>query len=173
MTRGVKLDPDVRAAVIADLRATHGTPEGSVRMISDRHGVPRSTISRIAKDEGLTNEVGHARMQNAIQTRLNGNAEIRAELASRMLRAANRALSDMEASATIYNFGGKDNTYNERTVNRPPTADQRNLMIIAATAIDKHKVLDQYDSDARTGAMLDRWLNAMIGEDQSDEQGNP
>jgi transposase-like protein len=164
--RGVPIEPAVRAAIVADLRATVGTPEGSIRRVAERHGVSRQSIVRIAADEGVSwSDEGRHKVENAVEARRKTNAELRSALAERLLGVANRALSDMDSPAVIYNFGGKDNSYNERTVERPPTADQRNLATIAAIAIDKHKVLDMYDADARSGAMLDRWLGAMIGED--------
>lgn len=169
MGRGIPITPEKRAAIVADLRATMGTADGSIRLVSDRHGVAKSSISRIAQAEGISwTQEGRSIAENAVDQRRKTNAQLRSALAERLLEVANRALSDMNAPAVIYNFGGKDNSYNERTVDRPPTADQRNLATIAAIAIDKHKVLDMYDADARSGAMLDRWLGAMVGEDQND-----
>ncbi|MET7518106.1 hypothetical protein ABZS88_32490 [Streptomyces sp. NPDC005480] len=47
--------------------------------------------------------------------------------------AAERLTEQMRQPAKIYNFGGKDNTYEERDVDEPPTMDKKAL-IIAATA---------------------------------------
>lgn len=105
-----------------------------------------------------------ARMQNAIEaTRLN-LAERRARLAERFVHAAEKALADMESQTwKVFNFGGKDNTFEMRVIDCVPTADQRNLMIIAATAVDKHRALDQYDSDQRDADAVTSWIRAMTG----------
>jgi len=169
MTQGIPMSPGKRAALVADMRATIGTSEGSARLLAQRHGVSKSTVSRTAMQEGISfGQVGRSRVENAIQEHRLTAAERRARLADRFLDNVEQALDDMNTEALIFNFGGKDNTYEARTLPRPPTADLRNLATIAAIFTDKHKMLDQYDSDARSGAMLDRWLNAMIGEDQSD-----
>lgn len=72
----------------------------------------------------------------------------------------------MNSPAVIYNFGGKDNSYNQRVVERPPTGDQRNLMTVAAIALDKHKMLDTYDTQQSISSAVDDWLGAMMGRDQ-------
>lgn len=112
---------------------------------------------------GLSHEAARMATENATNAKMASNAERRAELAERLLSVARQALDDMNQSATIYNFGGKDNTYNEVTVSRPPTGDQRNLMTVAAIAIDKHVVLERIDS-ARSGAVqVDLFIQALSG----------
>lgn len=99
-------------------------------------------------------------------------ADRRSRLAERMIEVAERALDDMESPATVFNFGGKDNTFEARVLPRPPTGDQRNLTIIAATAIDKHKILDHYDSDTRERDALTLWLEHMMPKGTNND-GNP
>lgn len=120
------------------------------------------SVQTIAHDAGVVPDAARAQTNNATEQVRATNAQRRAALAARFLDAAERALDDMESPAKIYNFGGKDNTYNEVAVERPPTADQRNLMIIAATATDKHKVLDQYDS-ATDNADVSKFLEWLGG----------
>jgi hypothetical protein len=158
------ISEDVKAAVLADLRATIGTPEGSHRKVAERRGVSATTVKRLASAHGLTAEEARTKSKNAAEVQRATNAQRREALASRMLDAAEAALNDMRAPATIFNFGGKDNTYNEREVQRPPTGDQRNLMIIAATAIDKHKVLEQFDSAGAAGQQADLLLRLLTGQ---------
>lgn len=166
MTRGIPLTPAVRKALVADIRATMGTPEGGLRKLAERNGVSRSTVSRIAMAEGISwTQEGRSKVEKALDQHKLSSAERRARIAERMLDMVEQAIDDMNQATVVYNFGGKDNSYNERVFNRPPTADQRNLATIVGIFTDKHKMLDQYDSDARSGAMLDRWLTAMIGEE--------
>lgn len=109
-------------------------------------------------------------MQNAIESRQLTMADRRSRLAERMIEVAERALDDMESPATVFNFGGKDNTFEARVLPRPPTGDQRNLTIIAATAIDKYKVLDNYDTDARERDALTLWLEHMMPRGVGDDR---
>lgn len=160
-----RLSEEAREAIRADLRATVGTSNGSTRKVASRHGVSEATTRRIAAEISL--ELGtpesRAKTKNATAATVADMAAQRAEISQRMLAAARRALDDMDSPAKIYNFGGKDNTYNEREVPRPTTADQRNLMIIAATALDKHKMLDGYDASKAAASAVDDWLGAMLG----------
>lgn len=159
--------PDaVRQAIVADARATVGTPDGSVRRIAARHGVSDATVRRACRnieDIAFGTPQARDRLKNAIETRQLTMADRRARLAERFVEVAERALDDMVSPATVFNFGGKDNTFEARVLPRPPTADQRNLAIIAATAVDKHKVLDNYDSDVRDRDALTAWLDHMTG----------
>lgn len=159
--------PDaVRQAILADARATIGTPDGAVRRIAARHGVSDASVRRFIAAEPDIPQLGtpeiRDRMKNAIATRVLTMADRRARLSERWVEVAERALDDMESPATVFNFGGKDNTFEARVLPRPPTADRRNLAIIAATAVDKHKVLDNYDSDARDRDALTVWLEHMM-----------
>lgn len=91
----------------------------------------------------------------------------RAELSQRLLDEARRALDDMHRPAKIYNFGGKDNTYNERTVDEPPVGDRRQLATIAAITLDKHRMLDGYDTDRAAASAVDDWLGHVLGRDKA------
>jgi hypothetical protein len=63
----------------------------------------------------------------------------------------------------VYSFGGRDNTYAERMLSRPDFRGRRDLAQVAKIALDAHKMLDQYDSDAAQAAAVDAWLKSMIG----------
>lgn len=159
-----RISDEVRAAVLADLRQTHGTPEGVLRKVADRHGVSLASVRRIGTAAGACGgEVTRTATENATAAAALTNAQRRERLASRLLDMAERALADMESPATVFNFGGKDNTYNEREMPRPPTADQRNLAIIAGVALDKHKMLEQFDSAGAAGQQADLLLKLLTG----------
>lgn len=112
-----------------------------------------------------------ARTQNATEALRLSLAERRARLAERFIEAAEKALDDMRSTQwKVCNFGGKDNTFAVAQIEFVPTADQRNLMIIAATAIDKHKILDQYDADARDADAVTAWIAGLSGRGKSDKE---
>lgn len=157
-----RLPDEVRAAIAADIRATRGTGAGSLRRIADRHGVAPGTVHTIAKEIDA-DMADRSATENATKACRASMAAQRAELAQMVLDRARRALEDMDSPHTAFNFGGKDNTYNEKDMDKPPTADQRNLAIICATLIDKHKILDTYDAAAAQGSAVDAWLQAMTG----------
>jgi len=64
----------------------------------------------------------------------------------------------------VYAFGGRDNDYNERLLDRPPTTDIRNLMTSFGIALDKHLKLDDHDAEDGDGAAVDRWLAETVGD---------
>lgn len=161
-----RISDAARQAIVADARATAGTPDGTIRRIAARHGVSDATVRRACREAGdvkFGDAATRDQLKNALETRLLTLADRRARLAERFVEVAERALDDMVSPATVFNFGGKDNTFEARVLPRPPTADQRNLAIIAATAVDKHKVLDNYDSDVRDRDALTAWLDHMTG----------
>lgn len=166
-----RLSEEQRLAIEKDLKATHGTREGATRRVADRHGISQSTVRRIQIDLRLApfaDDEVRTVTKNATAALVADNAARRAAIAKRLLDVAERAIDDMGAPAKIYNFGGKDNTYNEREVPRPPTGDQRNLATVAAIALDKHKMLDGYDAQQGMASAVDDWLGAMMGRDKTD-----
>lgn len=160
-----------KAAILHDLRKTFGTIEGTYRAVAGRHGCSPNTVARIARDNELTSESGRAKVQNATKARQAQMAEQRARISEMLLNEAERALQNMHEPHLVFNFGGKDNSYNEKTLPSPPTGDQRNLATIAAIMLDKHKMLDTYDDAAKLMNSVDSWLTAMAGE-RSDESGD-
>lgn len=161
--------PDaVRQAILRDARATIGTPDGSVRRVAARHGVSDATVRRIVKASPDAPQFGDSStrdsLKNAIETRQISMADRRARLAERLIDIAEECANDIQAgSSIVFNFGGKDNTFEMRRVDFVPGAERRNLIITLGTALDKHKMLDNYDSDIRDRDALTAWLDHMTG----------
>jgi hypothetical protein len=132
-----------RDAIIADFAT-----EKARNQIARDHGVGVATVTKIAK------EVGHQFDRSATKdaTRaavLDGKAR-RTLMSHRLLDRAEMALDNMDGPHLVFNFGGSSNTYREHLLDVPPTADQRNLMTMAAIAIDKHLAIDRHDADLGT-----------------------
>jgi len=167
MASARRLTAEERQIVIDEIRRTFGTAEFSTRKVGKVCGVSEGTVRNIAKSIGMPScapdEASREGVKNAIEQAKLNSAARRTSLASRLLDVAERALDDMGRSALVFNFGGKNNTYAERVIEKPTFADQRNLMIIAATAIDKHRILDQYDAVAARASAFDQWLETMAG----------
>ncbi|MET7333289.1 winged helix-turn-helix domain-containing protein [Nonomuraea sp. NPDC005650] len=148
-----------RAEILDDIRAG----EKSARQIARDHGVAQSTVSKLAKDAGIANAFDRSKTKNATEAARADNAALRASTSRRFLEECNRFLDDLHRPHTAWNFGGKDNTYNEKTFDEPPTGDKRNLIVAAATAIDKHLAVERHDNSGESQAAVDLWLQEMTG----------
>jgi transposase-like protein len=153
------IDPETRAAVLADIKA--GLK--SRNSIAREHGVSTTTVSKIARVEHIEQPFSREQTKNATEAAVADAAASRVLLSKRFLAEAHNALDALHQPHTAFNFGGKDNTYNSKALPEPPTGDKRNLMIIAATAADKHMQLDRHDSDTTGLAAVDSWLLFMSG----------
>lgn len=159
-----RISDETRAAVLADLRETLGTPEGALRQVAARHGISMASVRRIGDQAGVSGgELTRTRVENAARAAAATNAQRRERLAARLLDVAERALDDLERPALVFNFGGKDNSYNERELQKPPVADRRNLVTTAAIALDKHVVLERFDSAGAAGQQADLIVKLLTG----------
>ncbi|MEU5838786.1 hypothetical protein ABZ820_34695 [Streptomyces diacarni] len=113
------------------------------------------TVSLIAADLGLS--FNRTATEEATRARSADLAELRTQLAHDLTLDALRLTQQMWEPAVVYNFGGKDNTYAERSVNEPPAGDKRALMAAAGAALDRSLRLvppDPGDGAAEARSML-------------------
>lgn len=111
------------------------------------------TITRLAGELGLSFDREETRQ--ATEAKKADAASRRAALALAMLADAERMREQLWASCKIYNFGGRDNSYNEMTVAEPPFADKLKIMQSVNIAVEKALRLDEYDSgNAAAGVSL-------------------
>lgn len=94
------------------------------------------TISNLAAELGLTFERG-PEVAAATQARTADLAALRAQLALDLTHDAMKLREQLWAPSKVYNFGGKDNTYEEMPVTEPPADAKRALMGTAGMAIDR------------------------------------
>lgn len=137
-----RIPDDKRAAILTDTRA--GTK--SRAQIARDHDVSPQTVGNLAKAANITDAFSRLQTKNATEAAVVDSRARRAMIAARMLTKAVELLDQMDQPHIVFNIGGKDNIYTEHTMSRPPTADLRNLMVTAATAVDKHLALDRHDS---------------------------
>lgn len=155
-----RIEDAKRSEILKDVKAG----QKSRGQIARDHDVSTFTVSKVAKEAGITDAFNREQTENATRAAVADNRALRTELSRRMLEEAKRALDDMHGQYTVFSFGGKDNTYAEKTLPEPPTADKRNLMVIAATAVDKHIVIDRHDSGAGVDeavSLLDRIMGGL------------
>lgn len=158
-----RISDEVKAAVVADLRKTIGTEDGSVRKVAVRHGVGMTTVRDLATKHGLSFAPGpetHARLQNARAT----NAQRREALSARMLARAEKLEASLDEQVYTYSFGGKDGLFSDAWATRPSPSDAKHIMTAAGIALDKHKVLEQFDSAGAAGQQADLLLKLLTGQ---------
>ncbi|MFP8960025.1 hypothetical protein ACLIYP_05550 [Streptomyces nanhaiensis] len=103
------------------------------------------TVSVIAAELGLTFDT--TMTEEATRHRVAQLAERRAILAEALQGDAERLTEQLWQPSKVWNFGGKDNKYAERTVPEPPADAKKNLMAAAGMAIDRSLKLVPPDTD--------------------------
>lgn len=106
-------------------------------------GRGESTVSRIAAEAGLRFD-RHV-VAEAVEAKKIDGAARRAQLQLDALDAAAKLFSQMFAPTKVYNFGGKDNDYNERAVDEPPFRDKRDIATSIKALADTALKLAEYD----------------------------
>jgi hypothetical protein len=122
------------------------------------------TVSHIAKEHGL--EWASQQAAEATRVKVATNREKRATLESRFLDEAALLLDQLHQPHLVYNFGGRDNTYEEHTLAEPDVGAKRSLIQAASTAVDRAVRLAEVDkaaSGAAEGAHLVGRLFAALG----------
>jgi hypothetical protein len=147
--------PDRRPVTDHDrdqVRALHaqGLSRNEIARQIQRSG---KTVSRLASEQGLTFERGEE-IRAATEARKVDARARRAALALALLDDAERMRRQLFAPHLAFNFGGKDNTYEEHPLPEPPPRDKRDLMQAIGTAIDRSVKLDEYDSGANLGQVV-------------------
>ena len=148
--------PDAkREAILADVRTGK-----SCGQTSRDQEVSRSTVSKLAKEAGLTFE--RAQTKSATEAAVADNRAWRAQTSRRFLAKCNALMDRMDGPHLVYAFGGKNNDYNEHELAQTPVDALRGLMIAAAIAFDKHLAADKHDADVGNDLnSVDAWLDSL------------
>ncbi|GAA2327471.1 helix-turn-helix domain-containing protein [Dactylosporangium salmoneum] len=116
------------------------------------------TISRIAAELGLSFERAGATAAATEAKKADGAAR-RAQLQLDALEASQKLLGQMFAPATVYNFGGKENTYEEMRHPEPPFRDKQSIAAAIAALTSTALRLAEYDkatgSEEEKGMLLE------------------
>lgn len=107
----------------------------SCRAIADNLKVSPSTISRWAKQEGL--KFDRSKVEAAVKAHTVDLAAARIRLAEKMSAAAEEMLDHINDPYLVFSFGGKENDYNEHTLDSAPVETRRNIVTTAGIAFDK------------------------------------
>lgn len=93
-------------------------------------------------------------------------ARDRGLLARRLLDRAVGLEQSLDRPHTAFNFGGKDNTYNEHVFLAPDTVAAQRIMTTVAIAIDKHLKLVAHDADpglATAQSLVEAVVAGLVG----------
>lgn len=115
-------------------------------------GRSKSTLSGKAKAAGLTWD--RASTATATKAKTRDAAARRADLQLLLLDDVEKLRKQMFAPTTVFNFGGKDNTYEERQVDEPTFADKLKIMQAVGIGIDRHVKLAQHDAGQGATAVI-------------------
>lgn len=124
--------------------------------IARRTGLPQKVVSRVALEEGLSFERSGATAA-ATKAKQADAAANRARLQGEALAASVRLMGQMFQPTTVFNFGGRDNEYNERVMPEPPFSDKRAIAVavqsLASTAL-RLAEFDRSSDDQQQGSIL-------------------
>lgn len=107
----------------------------SARKIAANLGISASTVSKYAKRLGL--KFDRSKTVQASETKKIDLEAARLKLAERMIARANRTLDEIDGQVEVFNFGGKDNTFETAVLDKAPVDTVRSAMTTAAIAFDK------------------------------------
>lgn len=94
---------------------------------------------------------------------------LRAEIALGLLQDVQKLRAQMFDEAIMRSIGGRDNQYTEEPIDEPSFADKRAIMSAIGTALERVIAIDRHDNKDQADSAIDRWLSAMSGEDDEDE----
>lgn len=148
------VEPSPTRATKSETRAKvltlHGQGLGR-NEIARQVGCSGDTVTRIARAEGL--DFDRSETARAVESRKIDLAARRAELQTALLGDAERLRRQLWAPCRVFNFGGKDNTYEERELDKPPFADQLKIVQAVGVAVDRSLRLADHDSGTQAQAV--------------------
>jgi hypothetical protein len=118
-------------------------------------GRSAGTVTKLARELGLSFD--RAATQAATAAKVADARARRATLMHELLVDAEQLRRQLFAPCKVHAFGGKDNTYNEADLERPPFRDQRDIVQAVSVAVNTSLRLDQHDGDGsieQVGSLL-------------------
>lgn len=140
-------------------------PSGkSCNQIAKDTGRGKTTVHRIARDVG--HKWGQSNLERAREARKWYCAESRAMIAARLEDEANQLLDDLHKPYLAFNFGGKENDYNEHHFDEPPTESKFTIMRAVQAAVRTVTEIIKVDnaSDDETQNRIAEFKNALSEE---------
>jgi len=130
---------DEDRAQIISLHA-EGLSRNKIAKIAKRS---QATVSKVCAEAGLSFD--RHLVAEAVAAKVADAAHRRAKLQDETLAGAQRLMEQMFTPARVYNFGGAENDYNERTHEEPPFRDKRDIATAVKALADTALKLAEYD----------------------------
>lgn len=129
-------------------------------------GRATGTIANIAKSIGWSGDQSRAlRVRKANENRSAYSADRRAELAARATERAQEMLERWEAPYLVFNFGGRDNDYNEHQLAEAPIEAKRAMAQTFRDLMRTVIEIDRHDNRQDEGlSAVDEWLRGIVGD---------
>jgi len=167
-----QLTDEQRDGIREALLAQERTGE-SITSIAARFGVAKTTVSRAAKALDLQPAL-RTMTKNATEAKRADMAAQRAELSQRALDMARGALDEIESGEVIVSWTDWGSTPVVKRMERKTTPKGRQALMTAfAIAMDKHKMLDNYDAQQGLASAVDDWLLDKLGVQRGEEGDSP
>ena len=167
------VDSEIQARAVVLIKSG----ELSRNAIAKELGIAGSTVTRIARDEGL--EFNGALSELAIRARAVDVRRMQLQLAQKLLVRADDALEALDAPFEIGHWSSqsetRDASYDTHILDAPPTSDQRNLMVIAGVSIQRANelVAKTGNSDVADGISMIRGIADAIEIAMTPKAGDP
>lgn len=155
-----------------DLLREHVANGLSIQKTADAMGRSYSTIQDHAKQLGLS-FARSAPIEAIVARTMDARAE-RAQFRDELMQDLKKLKAQLWSSVEVYNFGGKDNTFESAVLDQPPIADQLRLVQAISTGMATIEKIDKMDADqgvTDAAGMLDQIAEAIkkAAEDQVKE----
>jgi hypothetical protein len=129
--------------ILRDLAAAGKPISAMVVALDERH---KSSVKRRLDRLGIRSD--RTQTVAATQAKTIDARARRAALEVALLEDAEKLRQQIWQPVIVFNFGGKDNTYEQRELNEPPHADKLKLMQAVGQAVDRSLKIAAHDSDA-------------------------
>lgn len=119
--------------------------------VEKKLGVLKGTVTKWAKAAGVETVSVSITRAGTEAASVYAKAR-RTELAKLLLEDAHKLRAQLWQPARLVNFGGKDNTLNETTLDEPLFVDKKNILGAVGIAVDRVLKIDAADADNGTEA---------------------
>ena len=156
MAQGRPVEASTRERAIELIQA--GAPRNAV---ARELGIAPSSVSAIARDAGLTFDRAN-QTASATAARQHDMKVRRLELIDELMSKAADHLVAIDQPFLAFNFGGKENTYEEHELDRAPTGDILNLHRAASLALKDARELIRDDDDEGVAEAESMLMNLIL-----------
>lgn len=144
-----RISDETRAEVLRLHAENHSRNE-----VARRTGISAGSVTNICRAHDRAFD--RSETKQATEARQVDLAAGRIRLAEKMLAASESMLDRIDDEYVVYNFGGKDNTFEQRTLDSAPVEVRRNVITTAGITFDKlTRIVEKSDSglDAAVGVI--------------------